>query len=754
MIRSSTPTNLLLSGHAFADNLSEHADLVFSKVEQGIRKSEQLALIFAEIAQREIQYHNDIEHQVNLFKRAAEDEHFTEKEAIHGFLMNYLGQTKQHKKFGQLVQMKVCAVFKPFVEKERKKFDKVKDEYHEFAKPIPELVQELNELREKCTKLINSEEKSIFKKGNKWEKILQLSREFDERRVFANQYLNSFYDSHLCHILTELQRIEEKRIAGGVNALVIFSSLQKDFKTSLNPFFEKSNQFAPSIDIRSDIESFVQIITERKDAPDLVKYIPYSLPMQLLEMERQAYMESSKKLKKPLIELTDLPEQILNEQVKLFPDMKMLTLPRIFLALKRAVEDLGGLEKEGIFRISSEFSVIDSYYEKIRSGDYDVDISDPHVAANCLKKWLREMKDSLFFSKYADSIMSAIDISERDFNKGNAILKSIFDSLPNVNQLIIKGLLRLMRDISYVENVVHTKMTMQNLAVVFAPSFLRSDELSDPKKAIKCAQISQTMILTLASIIALNDYPIDNEIIGAFPSVVPIKARNAWKRAPLDLNYAPSIEVKKMGNSKENKPVGAIPIFPAQKGKSELQRPETLNSDQKVDSNLSPNEELARKWSDDLFSQVMSRSRAQVQTKFLLESTNEVKSEAFSPSSSTEFSLTSAMRINQAKVLAELSGNWNASEFSSNSPESRENEVFEPKSVNLNSKIPPKRPEKKFLAIQEKPSTQQQTKAKSEYPQIVRVARCLKCQAKATNRKYCLNCWSPLEPSALEDSEK
>eukprot|EP00475_Leptophrys_vorax_P031524 TRINITY_DN47747_c0_g1_i2.p1 TRINITY_DN47747_c0_g1~~TRINITY_DN47747_c0_g1_i2.p1 ORF type:complete len:585 (+),score=146.81 TRINITY_DN47747_c0_g1_i2:173-1756(+) len=440
---------------------------------------------------------------------------------------------------------------------------------------------------------------------------------------------------------------------------------------------------------------------------EISRYIPYGVSLSLVEIEKRAYNESNKKGKKPGIDITDAPDVIVEQEHLLHPELRELSLPRIFLALKGAIEDLGGLEMEGIFRISSEYSDIDRVYDKLRVNDYDVAFSDSILAANCLKKWLRELKDCLVPQQMCDAVVKAVSISSSDLTLGEELLKEIFSRLGKANQLIIKGLLRLMRDISFNDNVSSTRMSMPNLAVVFGPAFLRADEINDMQKAFKVAEAAQSLILMWVHLIDVQDYPSEQEKLAAFPKVVAVKPKDQWKRAPVS-NYIPVTRVLKMMD--EITPFGQAPNSEEQKTEVKIEDISTLES---------RNSALARKWSveqmkvfqdtDDLkdFKSVGSGSGRLTTARMIVQLSPE--SSAFSRLTSTE----TDAPLKGANPSAELV----------------DNRITEP------------------IEEEEELTSAENRKTTSHRDSIARIARCWKCQAKAVNSEFCVNCWAPLDPA-------
>jgi hypothetical protein len=843
----------LLGGTAYADNMVEHIEAVFKQTEAGLQFADRLTSTMDFIASREVQTYTELESFITEEIKTANDKMVSATAAYKSLLEGYLKAAKQRKKVGQIIVHKVCHPMKLFLEQEKVKLLGYKKSFVDFAQPIPALLTEIETSRANCLKAIKmGEEKSILKKRWKWSKVFEICRQFDERRTYANQYLQSFHDIHIPQMLTSLQRIEERRLAAMVNIFDTFSHAFEDQVTLMAAQIPKLRRVPHLVDIGADIEDFVVEITEKFPTPvdrspasrmsskharkrssrnmtqaallevnlgaaanrEVVKYVPYGLDYQLVEIEKKAYMETARrKGKKPPMDITDSPEFILAQQHKCLPEFRMLTMPRIFLALKVAVEDLGGFEKEGIFRISSEYADIDKVFDKLRAADFDVELDDPHVAANCLKKWLRELNDSLVPQEFIEQVLEALDIATRDLKSSEKKMKQIFEQLPQTNQLIVKGLLRLMRDISYQDNVLLTKMTMPNLAVVFGPSFLRFDDLNDPKKAFRVADAAQQLILMWVHLIDVSDYPVEQERLAAFPGVVPVKISKEWKRAPLGLNYNPSVQVMKMGEkstpiSQEQaqgplSPLPASPLkispnfSPSQSPKSSKKKkhsdaesdeerkndvnPSTINAPEEIklddvkeekDDTYNANEDLVRKWSSNQLMQSFGRQRsvAHLTSPYLgmmilpvstVTASSTIDLERDSVATDDGYIPTA---LDTAKLIVQLPNANPSSEkkemarITEDPGSNPEDDLEEEERVVLSvEKQLPKRPSKKPtspLQSGEKPRVATKPKQiRRAESNIARVARCWKCQAKAVNSEFCVNCWSPLDPLKAAEAQ-
>ncbi|KAL2916168.1 hypothetical protein HK105_204259 [Polyrhizophydium stewartii] len=158
----------------------------------------------------------------------------------------------------------------------------------------------------------------------------------------------------------------------------------------------------------------------------------------------------------------DTLDGIMDRQSKAIPNMD---LPRILLFLSDAILNLNGCKTEGIFRVPGDAEAVSDLRCRIDKDEYDyTGINDPNVPSSLLKLWLRELADPLIPAEYYGQ---CVQVGQED---GRASLHELYqsatqivESLPDVNRKIV----------AEPQNQPVTKMTVANIAMVFAPNFLR-----------------------------------------------------------------------------------------------------------------------------------------------------------------------------------------------------------------------------------------------------------------------------------------
>jgi hypothetical protein len=176
---------------------------------------------------------------------------------------------------------------------------------------------------------------------------------------------------------------------------------------------------------------------------------------------------------------------IMHQQQKDHPDLQ---IPLIFIILIKAIElNDGGINSEGIFRISPNHKEIQDTIECFEADLVQFETLNPFLATGVLKRWLRELKEPLIsFSLYQSCLALGMQ-KVQDADQYNYLISQI----PVPNQIMLKALINLARKIE--SNKVITKMNFSNLAIVLGPSILRSPDRT-PSILLQNAQFEGSFI--------------------------------------------------------------------------------------------------------------------------------------------------------------------------------------------------------------------------------------------------------------------
>jgi len=167
---------------------------------------------------------------------------------------------------------------------------------------------------------------------------------------------------------------------------------------------------------------------------------------------------------------------------------KKAELPLVLTVLAQAVIDLEGHKTEGIFRVPGDSALVTTLKIQIENGNYSIaEINDPHIPGSLLKLWMRELLQPIIPTDYYDSAIAAA--KSEDAEKSVAVV----EKLPKLNRKVVNFVIEYLRQVALPENVPKTKMSVPNLAMVFAPNFLRCPS-EDPSVIFNTQKHQQTFV--------------------------------------------------------------------------------------------------------------------------------------------------------------------------------------------------------------------------------------------------------------------
>ncbi|KAF7730943.1 hypothetical protein EC973_000989 [Apophysomyces ossiformis] len=143
-----------------------------------------------------------------------------------------------------------------------------------------------------------------------------------------------------------------------------------------------------------------------------------------------------------------------------------LQIPQIISFLADAVRQLQGQRSEGIFRVSGDADTVTDLRIRVENGRFDLSgITDPNVPASLLKYWLRDLAEPLIPTKYYRRCIEFSDDAEKAIE--------LVNSLPELNRRIVLYMIGFLQEFTDPKVTQCTLMNVFNLAMVFAPNFLR-----------------------------------------------------------------------------------------------------------------------------------------------------------------------------------------------------------------------------------------------------------------------------------------
>jgi len=175
-----------------------------------------------------------------------------------------------------------------------------------------------------------------------------------------------------------------------------------------------------------------------------------------------------------------------------------LFVPVMLDALIEAIKTSGeGYQADGLFRLSVAVPQRNLLKSQLEQGNYDIQSNSPHLPAVVLKEWLRVLAEPLIpDSLYADCIeLGKVEDHEAQDIQFGYKLQKIIDNIPLLNINVISRIVELIKDVSAQEEF--NRMNINNLGIVFAPSFLRSDQITDPDKVMQESRLSKNFVCHL-----------------------------------------------------------------------------------------------------------------------------------------------------------------------------------------------------------------------------------------------------------------
>ncbi|KAF9113983.1 hypothetical protein BGX27_000376 [Mortierella sp. AM989] len=197
-------------------------------------------------------------------------------------------------------------------------------------------------------------------------------------------------------------------------------------------------------------------------------------------------------------------ERLMGRQMAAGGEWAAWRVPRLMVFLKESVINLGGLTAEGIFRISGDLGAVAELRARIELGNYDIaGITDPHVPCSLLRLWIRDLPEPIIpYDLYQQCIQGAQD---------KDVVAKVVSSLPLWHKETIIYLVSFLKAFNNASVREATKMSLSNLAMVFAPTLLQCSS-DDAPMLMGHLQAERAFVSTLISEVELADE--DLQIVG------------------------------------------------------------------------------------------------------------------------------------------------------------------------------------------------------------------------------------------------
>eukprot|EP01104_Vermistella_antarctica_P005944 TRINITY_DN1668_c0_g1_i1.p1 TRINITY_DN1668_c0_g1~~TRINITY_DN1668_c0_g1_i1.p1 ORF type:complete len:571 (+),score=117.45 TRINITY_DN1668_c0_g1_i1:120-1715(+) len=178
-------------------------------------------------------------------------------------------------------------------------------------------------------------------------------------------------------------------------------------------------------------------------------------------------------------------QDVMELQREKYPSAK---LPMVLTSLAEAVQKLNGFSTMGIFRVPADADATLHLQKQIEGGNFLVGVRDPHIPANVLKVWLRELSEPLIPPSSYDLCIAAADSSTQAI--------AVVEKLPALNKEILKYIISFLKNLVKPENQPKTKMGVPNVALLFAACIMRCPS-SNPAEILENSKHEQTFVKSL-----------------------------------------------------------------------------------------------------------------------------------------------------------------------------------------------------------------------------------------------------------------
>jgi hypothetical protein len=323
--------------------------------------------------------------------------------------------------------------------------------------------KDLQKIQQKATK---SDELTV-ESNNQYKQALEVTNKLQEK----------FYKDDMPAILDEFQQMENDRIDLLKQCLDNFIGIQETVPPAIVESCKTMKEHVANIDKEKDVRDFIEENISGEVPPKPVPYEPYNgqpvestspsaaggKPASEIEKIDQFFQKKNDVSKYPF---NCTLEELMEKQKADFPDMK---IPRILEILIDYLMTSNSAKTEGIFRIPPDASELKALKQQFENNmEYKISVNDPHIPAALLKLWLRELPDPLIPTEQYS------DCTSIGGKKTPEQALAILSKLPPTNRYIVARIITFLRVCVQPENVEKSKMSVDNMAMIFAPSFLRN----------------------------------------------------------------------------------------------------------------------------------------------------------------------------------------------------------------------------------------------------------------------------------------
>lgn len=210
---------------------------------------------------------------------------------------------------------------------------------------------------------------------------------------------------------------------------------------------------------------------------DVVSLDQLDIPKEVREYDRKIGGNFSSVLDNAV--LPNLPTQQFGVTLQFIKQNYGVSIPPVMRQCIEYLDQPDALETEGIFRRSANVLKIKHLKEIANLGE-TLSFNDPHEAAVLLKTFLRELKEPLLTFELYEEIVHFQSWSKDEMLRQVQIL--VMEKLPEDNYIVLKYVTGFLSRVMERQDL--NKMSAQNLAVVFGPNLVWSENVTMSLAAI------------------------------------------------------------------------------------------------------------------------------------------------------------------------------------------------------------------------------------------------------------------------------
>ena len=316
-------------------------------------------------------------------------------------------------------------------------------------------------------------------------------------------------------LIKDLQAQQEMNLTTLTNALHTFTHLTDAFHSRLVALNADVTHTLGTVSVESDIRHFVDQTVDEFGLPVLPEPLKYDLPVTAASLRKEeesttllttgsgAATGSSTVFKNTLEGCLRHDRQSSPPSGPLFGVVSragVLDVPMIVPYLIVSIIHQGGLDSEGIFRLSASSDTVAATRARLEAHDYSVleGLDSPHTAAAVLKGFLRDLTEPLIpTALYERSIEMGKGLMMGEKGEDKRVeLSDILASVPLLHRRVLFHLLSFLSVIASPAHSSINRMTRANLSIVFTPSLLRSSSL-DPSLMLAESKFATQFVLWL-----------------------------------------------------------------------------------------------------------------------------------------------------------------------------------------------------------------------------------------------------------------